>query len=126
MYQVPDRIHAELLNWSAWCWLGPWPHPLPPTKCGSAEGDYRAPPEYDMEVAGAPEPPRIRPNALHAERVQAVWVKLPERPKLALKAEYPERNNSRTKAAHKLNMGMNEYEYHLRYAVGKVAAEFGL
>ncbi|MDR0274146.1 MAG: hypothetical protein LBI48_02160 [Burkholderiaceae bacterium] len=124
-YSVPDRIHHELLNWTAWCWLGPWPHPLPPTRCGSAEGDYRAPPEYDMELAGAPQPLRIRPNAPNAEKVQAVWKRLPEKPRLALKAEYPERHHSRTQAARKLRMGLYEYEYHLRYAVERVAKEFG-
>ena len=126
IYRVPDRIHKELLNWSRWCWLGPWPHPLPPTSCASAERAYRAPPECNDEVAGTPPPPPIQPNERNALRVQAVWDGLHDKPRLVLKAEYPAHEGPRIEAARRLRMTLGEYETHLRYAVGRVEAEFAV
>jgi LAS superfamily LD-carboxypeptidase LdcB len=71
-----------------------------------------------------PLPLRIQPNARNAQRVQAAWEQLYGKPRLVLKAEYPERPRSRQQAARKLVMGLREYEYHLRYAVERVAKEF--
>ncbi|MCL1961518.1 MAG: hypothetical protein FWG56_07060 [Desulfovibrionaceae bacterium] len=126
MYRVPDRIHHELLNWSRWCWLGDWPHPLPPVRCASAEGQYRAPPEFDDEVAGAPAPIRIQPNERNARLVQQAWAALHEKPRRVLKAEYPAYCGSRTQAARALLMTIREYETHLRYAVNQVEAKFAV
>jgi hypothetical protein len=79
-----------------------------------------------MDLAEAPPPPRIRPNERNALRVQAVWEALQGRPRLVLKAEYPGHRDfpERVKAARSLGMVLHEYETHLSYAVGRVAAEF--
>lgn len=132
-YKVPKEIHAELMNWSRWCHLGDWPHPLPDDRCGSAERDFHA--EWHSEEESAPEPPRIRPNERQAREVQRVWESMAEfderghlirrtEPGLVLKAEYPGKQGSREQAAHALCMTLTEYESHLRWAVGKVEAAF--
>jgi len=126
MYRVPDGIHYELLNWARWCWIGSWPHPLPPTRCGSAERDYRVPPDSVLDMVDPPPPPPIRPNAQRAMRVQEVWKSLPYKPRLVLKAEYPchKDHSARVDAARFLGMVLREYETHLSYAVGCVEKEF--
>jgi hypothetical protein len=75
-----------------------------------------------MDIAGAPEPPRIKPNERNAKLVHASWQALPLKPRLVLKAEYPERHDSRLQAAKSLKMQIYEYEYHLGRAVESVQA----
>lgn len=127
-YDVPDAMHDELRNWAAWCWLGQWPHPLPKTRCGSAEGDYRAPPEWGTEEV--PDPPRIYPNAKRARVVQEVWERMHDEPRLVLKAEYPARQSSgrveggRDLASRRLGITLRVYEESLAYAVRRVSEAF--
>lgn len=130
MPRIPDKIHEELLNWSRWCWLGEWPHPLPATKCGSLESGYRAPPDWNPD--DPPLPPRIRPNERHAKRVQAVYQGFLDEGKaegaLVLKAEYPCRaeRGTRTQAAHRIGLTVQQYENWLQVAVNRVEAEFAV
>lgn len=127
---VSDFAHAELCNWSAWCWQGQYPHPLPATECGSAEGEYRSPPSWHDE--DAPEPPRIKPNSRNAEKVQALWESWPiaSQARQVLKAEYPGRNNSgrveggREVAARRLQMTLRDYEMALAWASRRVEEAF--
>lgn len=132
---VPDKIHDELLNWSRWCWSGNWPHPLPKTRCGSAEGDYTSPPYWEpFGKEEVPDPPRIKPNARNAERVQAVWERWPvaSPARQVLKAEYPGRDASgrrefgRDVAARRLNMTIRQYETALAWAAKEVGEAFAL
>ena len=143
--RIPDAVHEELLNWSRWCWLGEWPHPLPATHCGSLEAGYRAPPDWNPD--DPPQPPAIRPNQRHAEIVQRVWESLTpppvfdehgrricidqagEQAKLVLKAEYPGRGTSgriegKAVAAVRLNLPVWLYDERLMQAVRKVEAAF--
>jgi hypothetical protein len=127
MCRVPDKIHDELLNWSRWCNLGAWPHPLPRTQCGSFEGNYRVAHWEELDEEEAPPPPKIRPNERHARRVQEAWEKLEGFPRLALKSEYPgnDRGN-RTDRAARLRLTVQQYENHLQIAVNRVEAAFAL
>lgn len=128
MLRIPDRIHEELLNWSRWCNLGAWPHPLPRTQCGSLEGDYRAPPEWDTDLEEAPPPARIRPNERQARRVQEAWESLEKEslPRLVLRDEYPGRNpgEGRMDRAEALGITIQQYESCLQIAVNRVEAAF--
>jgi hypothetical protein len=126
MYRVPNVMHEELLNWARWANLGAWPHPLPATHCGSAEGDYRAPPEWDEDEAGPVQAWRIRPNERNARKVQTAWEDMHQKPRLVLKAEYPAKRGPRADAAASLRMTIQEYETHLRYAVLRVEVEFAV
>ena len=126
MLRIPDRIHEELLNWSRWCNLGAWPHPLPRTQCGSLEGDYRAPVWEEFGEEEAPPPARIRPNERQARRVQEAWESLEGWPRLALKAEYPsnDHQSGRADRAHRLTLTVQQYENHLQIAVNRVEVAF--
>jgi hypothetical protein len=119
-YRVPNATHEELLNWARWANLGAWPHPLPATRCGSAEGDYRSPPEFSEDLAEPVQAWRIRPNERNARKVQGAWEVMHSKQRLVLKAEYPARQGPRADAAAGLDMSIQEYETHLRYAVMKV------
>lgn len=129
-YDVPDFAHVELVNWSRASWMGAWPHPLPRTQCGSAEGDFSS----EWHLLGEPddEPKPIPPNRRNAETVQAVWLAMPigSLPRLVLKAEYPGRDNSgrreggRDLAARRMEISLAQYEEALRYAVSRVEAAF--
>lgn len=126
---VSDFAHAEACNWSRWCWLGQYPHPLPPTECGSAEGDYRAPPSWMEET---PDPPKIKPHAKSAEKVQALWESWPiaSPARQVLKAEYPGRDSSgrmeggREVAARRLGMTLRDYEMALAWASRQIEEAF--
>lgn len=127
--RINDNTHAELLNWSRWCWQGSWPHPLPATHCGSLEAQYRAPPDWNPD--DPPEPPSIRPNERNARIVQRVYDRLQDPQRQALKAEYPGRHTSgriESKAVAAARLGMPEWAYdrHLEAAVGQVEKEFQL
>lgn len=128
MLRIPDKIHEELLNWSRWCHLGAWPHPLPRTQCGSLEGDYR-PPVWEADgMEEAPPPSRIRPNERHAKKVQAVWALLGALDRVALKEEYPGRREgeSRQDRADRMQLSIQQYENCLQSAVNQVEAAFAL
>jgi hypothetical protein len=125
--EIADAIHQELLNWARWCWSGPWPHPLPPTECGSLEGGYRAPPQWD--TLDERRTPTIRPNERRARVVQDAWVLLPTSEKAVLKQEYPaalapRRIQGREQAARFLQMTLPAYERYLASAIRKVEAAF--
>lgn len=124
MLRIPDRIHQELMNWSRWCWLGQWPHPLPATQCGSAEGEYRAPPEWDVEISELERTSRIRPNERQARIVQGAWEKLDGFPRLTLKAEYPGNDHQgyRRDRATALGLTVQQYENNLQIAINAVEA----
>jgi hypothetical protein len=129
MIKIPDKIHEELLNWSRWCWLGEWPHPLPPTHCGSLESQYRTPLNVNFEEKLEDLPPvRIKPNERNARRVQAVYDALDALGQLVMKYEYPCRaeRGTRTAAAHKMGMTLSQYEHWLQIAVNRVEDAFAV
>jgi hypothetical protein len=125
-WRIPDAVHYELLNWSRWCWIGEWPHPLPATHCGSLESQYRAPAEWGEDAQNeAPRVPTIRPNERQARLVQSVYDRLEERPRLVLRAEYPARHasgrtESKAVAAARLGMPVWAYDDSLMMAVRRV------
>lgn len=129
---IPDAVHEELRNWSDWCWLGEFPHPMPPDHCGSLEGQYRAPPNWNPDDAmEAPPPPRIRPNGIRAQIVQAAYKGMEEPMRQVLKAEYPGRRDSgRSKslaeAAYYLAMPQWLYVSLLNQAVNRVGEAFAV
>ncbi len=89
MTLIPDWIDAELRNWSAWCWSGAWPHPLPPSHCASIEHRYAAP----SDLSGPAEPRPIAPNRQRAEVVHRVYLdQLTERERRVLVLAYVQRN----------------------------------
>lgn len=126
--RLTDRIHEELLNWSRWCHLGVWPHPLPRTQCGSIEGDYSIPAWTALELEEAPQQKPIRPNERHARKVQAAWELMEGFPRLALKAEYPgnDHRGGRQARAHALRLTVQQYENNLQVAVNRVEAAFAV
>lgn len=117
MYRVPNALHALLINWARWCHLGAWPHPLPPTQCGSLEGNYTVPAWEALDSEEAVQQKPIRPNERDARKIQSAWEALEGFPRLALKAEYPAKVCGRTEAAGKLGLTIQQYENHLRIAV---------
>lgn len=125
MYRVPETVHQELLNWSRWCWMGEWPHPLPDTRCGSAERDFHE--EWHSEVS-PDDPQRIRPNERHARVVQRVFESLEGYPRLTIKAEYPgnDMQSSRHQRAIKLGLTVQQYENNLQIGVSRVESAFAV
>ena len=125
--RIPDIAHFELMNWSRFCWEGPYPHPLPPTHCYSFEHNYIAP--SDMGNDDKPVS-RIFANAHNAMRVQNVFIMLPTTQRLVIRAEYPKRHESgraefgMVGASRRLHMKLSEYEYALSAVVSKVMEEF--
>ena len=120
--RFPEWLHHELLNWSRWCWLGPWPHPLPPSQCGSVERDYTR-----FRADGSADDARpIPPNESRALIVDGVWRDLPPAPRQVLRAEYPQYHDSgraefgRVGAARRMRMCLREYEDALCIAAGRV------
>ena len=118
----PEWLHHELLNWSRWCWLGAWPHPLPPSHCGSAERDYT---RFRVDVC--PDEPRpIPPIESRALIVDDVWHRLPQAPKQVLRAEYPQYHDSwraefgRAGAARRMGLALGDYEAALCVPAGRV------
>jgi hypothetical protein len=124
LVNYPQWLHAELLNWSRWCWQGPWPHPLPPSVCASVERDYIPAGNAEERVAAERKP--IPPNERHAQIVDSVWKRMADAPRRVLRAEYPQRFESgrmefgRIGAAKGLGMGVVEYERQLIVAIGQV------
>jgi hypothetical protein len=120
--RFPEWLHHELLNWSRWCWQGPWPHPLPPNQCGSVERNYIRTNEEGSADNARP----IPPNESRARIVDGVWRSLPPLPRQVLRAEYPQYRDSgraefgRCGAARRMGMRLREYENALGAAVGRV------
>lgn len=128
MSDIPRDVHYELVNWMRWCFIGPWPHPLPATHCGSLESAYKAPPEWDMDLAEAPRS-HWPINTRNAEKVQAVFEKLPDLERFVLLAEYPQRerrgrNISKQLAADRIGISLQGYDRYLKSAAAKVAMVF--
>ena len=123
----PEWLHYELLNWSRWCWQGAWPHPLPPSQCGSAERDY-----IRFRVDDCSDEPRpIPPNASRALIVDGVWHGLANEPRQVLRAEDPQYHASgraefgRVGAARRMGLRLRDYEAALAVGVGRVWDAFG-
>lgn len=123
---IPDQVHAELVNWSRWCWTGEWPHPLPATHCGSIESQYKPPASWIEDAEDAMRQPTIRPNAQRAQIVQGVYDRLEGYGRLVLKSEYPCRaqRGTREQAARRIGITLYQYENWLAYAVRQVEGAF--
>jgi hypothetical protein len=102
---------------------------------------YRAPPEYDEEIAG-PVRLHVPIHAASARLVQHAWEALPDRPRLILKAEYLDSNRlgyvamlarmlnaplpdggfeaTRSQRAQTIGLPIHAYEDALQYAVNRV------
>lgn len=89
MTLIPDWIDAELRNWSAWCWSGAWPHPLPPSHCASIEHRYQAPSDIGAEVDAEEVARRIPIVRERAEIVHRVYLdRLTDRERRVLVLRY--------------------------------------
>lgn len=89
MVQYPSFVRAEIENWIAWCWAGESPEPREPSRCYSAERGWQAP---DWESEPDDLPPKIIFNAERAERVQAIFDRLPTLTRCVLRYEYTQRS----------------------------------
>ncbi len=124
-----DHIHFELQNWSRWCWLGAWPHPLPKQQCVSLEGNYRR--FGDDSTTESVDDKPIPVCEENARRVQAVYDTLPHVAQQVLRAEYPQRRESGraehgvAAAARWLGMRASEYEAALSAAIYRVEQAIG-
>jgi hypothetical protein len=124
----PEWVHQELQNWARWCWLGAWPHPIPPSECMSLEHLYVRVNE-DGSTESVDDKP-VKPNEPHARLVQVVWDSLPRLPQLALRAEYPQHFESgrvehgRIAAARYCHMSLGQYESALQFGVFRVERAF--
>ncbi len=123
---IPEWVEHEIHNWARWCWSGPWPHPLPPTHCTSAERYYRAP--SDLGEAETPPPPPYVPNA---EIVQQAYVAMLKQEQHVMKAEYIQPWDSgrarygKVGAARRLRMSLATYETILRSGCFRIERAFG-
>lgn len=110
--------HAELRNWSRWCWTGAWPHPLP----------------YGLDPAQLreDEPTEAPPNADRALRVERIYQTLPLAEQRVLQAEYPRRHEYAVDSRKQLMrlastaIGISEayYAMALERAMTAIAKEF--
>lgn len=88
---LPRWVEDELWNWSRWCWHGEWPHPMPKSRCASAEGGF--PSGIDREEDDDEPPPPIRPvNHDRARIVQRLYEAVPLIEQRVIQAEYPRRS----------------------------------
>lgn len=87
----PSFVRAEIENWIAWCWEGESPEPREPSRCLSAEGAYRIN-NSNSEEKDDDRPPKIIVHAASAERVQAVFDRMPELTRRVLQYEYTQRS----------------------------------
>lgn len=81
-----DGTISEIENWIAWCWQGEDPAPGQPSRCYSAEGRYIAPATDEDERR-----PRRIINVQGAQRVQAVYDRMPILTRQVLRFEYTQR-----------------------------------
>jgi hypothetical protein len=104
MYQVPNEVHHELLNWSRWCWTGAWPHP------------------GMVPILEDDEAPRLAPpHEASARVVQAAWDGMHVEARLVLRAEYPGRSGEgRAVDAARLGMSLQRYEDVLAWAARRI------
>lgn len=122
----PHWLHMELLNWSRWCWSGAWPHPMPPNQCASFEHNYKRTNEENTTDDARP----IPPNVDRALIVDKVWRELPDMPRRALRAEYPQFHESgraehgRVGAARRMGIRLREYEAALFLAIDRIWKTF--
>jgi len=115
---VPEWVHHELLNWSRWCWSGAYPHPLPPCRCASLEGNYSRFSE-DTDAEAIDKKP-IPVNFANAKIVQGVYEILPYLPQQVLRAEYPQRHEQKRV----VHVGRDEYDAALSVAIFRVMVAF--
>lgn len=87
--EYPTFVRAEIENWIAWCWAGESPEPREPGRCYSAERGWKAP---DWESEPDDLPPKIIFNAERAERVQAIFDRMPQLTRRVLQYEYTHRS----------------------------------
>jgi hypothetical protein len=127
----PRFINSELWNWARWCWMGPWPHPLPPQACGSAE--RRFPSGINREDADEEE--QQKPDPIHVERarqVDAIYQSLPLEEQRVLQMEYPRRHEfggmpvraRQIAAARKIGISVEYYKIALNNIKALVHKEF--
>src|SRR5690606_33655998 len=84
--QMTDAVSSEIENWIAWCWDGEDPAPFEPKRCYSAEGRFIAPAlDDDGRI------PRRIINRKSAERVQAIFERMPDMTRQVLRFEYTQR-----------------------------------
>ncbi|MCL4822582.1 MAG: hypothetical protein KJZ57_00060 [Anaerolineales bacterium] len=118
---IADWIDAELRNWSAWCWSGAWPHPIPPDHCRSIEHQWIDPSDLYRE---APEPRPIAPNRQRAEIVDRVFMeRLTQTERWALIHRYVRRTEERI-TLRRMRVSRDVYETTLRNAARKVGEAF--
>lgn len=140
MYEIPESIHHELKNWTAWSWQGEVPHPTLPSQSNFAK--YFVATEsnaYDVvtdddgtihtvNTNDAVERPIIDNGA--AQRVDVAWHKYCNMPnteaaRKVLLAEYfgfgqytlSKRPIPRHNAAQRLRISLEAYELLLQRAV---------
>src|SRR5690606_2666891 len=106
MMQYPSFVRAEIENWIAWCWAGESPEPREPNRCYSAERGWQAP---DWESEPDDVPPKIIFNVERAERVQAIFDRLPTLTRCVLRYEYTQRS-----AFDQYERGMEMHEGEMR------------
>lgn len=142
---MTDTVSSEIENWVAWCWEGEHPAPSEPSRCYSAEGRYVAPAWHEDERR----PKRII-NRQSAERVQAVYDRMPDLTRQVLRFEYTQRaaydqyeqsqevgpdgevhkvwvrvaNTRRLMARLRLKIGREEYQRHVDAFKDAVREEF--
>lgn len=69
-----DWLEKELRNWADECRSGPWPHPLPPDRAMSLEGNYMRDSVLELEERqDIRATRRPLPDAKRAAIVQAVY-----------------------------------------------------
>lgn len=83
----PAWVYHQMWNWSAWCWDGPWPHPLPVMSCASVERRYRPPASRDEEERR----PRQMIHIENALVVDEIYQSLPHVEQRIVQYEYPRR-----------------------------------
>lgn len=89
--EYPSFVRAEIENWIAWCWEGESPEPREPSRCYSAEGAYRIK-NNNSEEPDDDRPPKIIVHAANAERIQAIFDRLPMLTRCVLRYEYTQRS----------------------------------
>lgn len=115
---MPDWVDQELRNWARYCWMGPYPHPLPPCRCASLEGNYsRYGEDTDEEAI---DKKAIPVNIVNAQIVQGVYEILPHLPQQVLRAEYPQRHEQKRT----VRVSAEEYAAALSAAVYRVMLAF--
>lgn len=112
-YRVPDEMHAELVNWSRWCWLGEYPC------AGASEPGWMG----GRPISEDDDDPEYMapPNTRRAEAVQAAWSSMDELTRKVLRAEYPARDGKgRPAAAARLGLTLDQYEARLQAAASRL------